>query len=156
MNKNQILILNGPNLNMLGIREQEIYGKVSLKDLEIKCMSYAKNLNFKLTFKQSNYEGELIKWIQNARNVFSTIIINAGAYTHTSIAIRDALIMFNGLIYEVHISNIYKREEYRHHSYISSLARGVICGAGILGYEIAIDAAKNYYPNYMKKGTKAC
>ncbi len=140
MNRKKILLLNGPNLNMLGLRNTDIYGKGTLKDLETSCKAYAKRNNVDLIAKQSNAEHEIIGWIQKADKVFCSIIINAGAYSHTSIAIADALEIFKGKIYEVHISNIFNRDEYRKKSYVSELADGIICGAGVLGYKLAIDA----------------
>jgi 3-dehydroquinate dehydratase-2 len=135
-----ILIINGPNLNLLGTREPEIYGKETLADVQKSCEKTAKELGLKCDFRQSNDEGELVTWIQESRNKFKGIIINAGAYTHTSIAIRDALIATNLPIIEVHISNIFKREEFRHHSYISDIAQGMICGLGTGGYDLALHA----------------
>ena len=135
----KVLIINGPNLNMLGKREPEIYGSTTLKELEKICINESKNLGFDISFFQSNSEAEIIGEIQKCQN-YEGLIINAGGYTHTSIAILDSLRAFTGLIYEVHISNIYNREYYRRKSYISLISNGVICGLGILGYEIAIDA----------------
>ena len=140
MRKKKILIVNGPNINLLGQRETNVYGKLTYQALKTKLIKYGKKKNLDITFFQSNYEGEIIDIIQAARNKKDAIIINAGGYTHTSIAILDSLRAFTGLIYEVHISNIYSREYYRRKSYISSISNGVICGLGILGYEIAIDA----------------
>ena len=140
MSKKKILIINGPNINLLGQREKEVYGVLTYKQLKTKLIKYGKKKNLNTTFFQSNYEGEIIDLIQAARNKKDAIIINAAGYTHTSIAILDSLRAFTGLIYEVHISNIYKRELYRRKSYISLISDGVICGLGILGYEIAIDA----------------
>ena len=140
MTNKKILIINGPNLNLLGKREQLIYGPVTLKSLEKNLRTYSKEKKVNLSFYQSNSEGDIINFIQNNIKKFSAIIINAGAYSHTSIAICDCLRIFEGLIYEVHISNIYSREIYRRKSYISEVSNGVICGLGVLGYEIAIDA----------------
>ena len=148
MKKYNVLLLNGPNLNMLGVREKEIYGNFKLKDLEKNCIIWAKKLGIMLDAKQTNSESKMVELIQKSRDKYIAIIINAGAYSHTSIAIADALETFEGLIYEVHISNIYSRESYRHFSYISPLANGVICGAGKLGYEIAIDAIKDEINNF--------
>ncbi len=139
---NKILMINGPNLNMLGVRNKNIYGSTTLKDLEDKCKKHAKSLNLKLIAKQSNIEGDIIKYIHEAKDKYISIIINAAAFTHTSIAIADALEIYNGDIFEVHITNIYKRESFRHNSYITPLAKGVICGAGIMGYELAIDIVR--------------
>ena len=140
MSKKKILIINGPNLNLLGEREKNVYGKQTLKDYNKRLKSYGAKNNVSIIFFQSNYEGEIIDAIQSARYKKDAIIINAAGYTHTSIAILDSLKTFTGLIYEVHISNIYSRESYRRKSYISLASDGVICGLGLLGYEIAIKA----------------
>ena len=140
MSKKKILIVNGPNINLLGQREKNVYGELTYKALKTILIKYGRKKNLEITLFQSNYEGEIIDIIQVARNKKDAIIINAGGYTHTSIAILDSLRAFTGLIYEVHISNIYNREYYRRKSYISLISNGVICGLGILGYEIAIDA----------------
>ncbi len=140
MSKKKILIVNGPNINLLGQREKSVYGELTYKVLKTTLIKYGRKKNLDITLFQSNYEGEIIDIIQAARNKKDAIIINAGGYTHTSIAILDSLRAFTGLIYEVHISNIYNREYYRRKSYISLISNGVICGLGILGYEIAIDA----------------
>ena len=143
MSKKKILIVNGPNINLLGQRETNVYGELTYKDLQTKLIKYGRKKNLDITVFQSNYEGQIIDIIQEARNKKNAIIINAGGYTHTSIAILDSLRAFTGLIYEVHISNIYNREYYRRKSYISLISNGVICGLGILGYEIAIDAVSS-------------
>lgn len=135
-----VLVLNGPNLNMLGTREPEIYGAQTLVDIEAMVKDRAKTLGVFVDFRQSNAEGELVTWIQDARLTASAIIINAGAYTHTSVAILDALQAFRGPIVEVHLSNIFRRETFRHHSYVSGVATGVICGLGAQGYLLALDA----------------
>ncbi len=140
MSKKNILIINGPNINLLGEREKKIYGSISLKDLNKDLKIYGKKINCNISFFQSNDEGKIIDKIQKSRNVHDAIIINAAGYTHTSIAILDSLRAFEGLIYEVHISNIYNREIYRRKSYISEISNGVVCGLGYKGYEIAIDA----------------
>jgi len=141
-----VLILNGPNLNLLGQREPEVYGNQTLEDIQNRCAIRAKLLNCSLDFRQSNYEGELVDWIQaSANNNINGLIINAGAYTHTSIAILDALRSLDVPIIEVHLSNIYKREDYRSRSYISEAADAIICGCGSLSYELAIEAAANAY-----------
>ena len=140
MSNKKILIINGPNINLLGKREKDIYGELTFNSLEKKLEKYSKKKNLDVTFFQSNYEGKIIDIIQAARNKKDAIIINAAGYTHTSIAILDSLRAFTGLIYEVHISNIYNRESYRRKSYISLISDGVICGLGLLGYEIALDA----------------
>ena len=140
MSKKKILIINGPNLNLLGEREKNVYGELTLKDYNKILKNYGAKNNVSIAFFQSNYEGEIIDAIQSARYKKDAIIINAAGYTHTSIAILDGLKTFTGLIYEVHISNIYNRENYRRKSYISLASDGVICGLGLLGYEIAIKA----------------
>jgi 3-dehydroquinate dehydratase-2 len=137
-----ILILNGPNLNMLGTREPHIYGSQTLADIIHDCQQLATSLSITITAQQSNHEGELVEWIQHARSSADGIIINAGAYTHTSVAIRDALSAFDKPIIEVHLSNLYKREEFRHHSYISDIATGCIIGLGAMGYRLALQAMK--------------
>ena len=135
-----ITILNGPNLNMLGQREPEIYGATTLADIEKLCADVAKQNGLKIAFKQTNHEGELVEWVQQASTASQGLIINAGAYTHTSVALHDALKTLVIPIIEVHLSNIYSREPFRHHSYISPLAKGVICGFGAQSYALAIDA----------------
>ena len=135
-----ILVLNGPNLNLLGVREPKTYGSETLADIEEACLERAAALDLALDFRQSNHEGQLVDWIQEARESADGIIINAGAYSHTSIAILDALRACELPIIEVHLSNILAREVYRHHSYISSVARGVICGFGAQSYILALDA----------------
>jgi 3-dehydroquinate dehydratase-2 len=135
-----VLILNGPNLNMLGTREPEIYGCETLADIEAACRERAAALGLALDFRQSNAEDELVSWIQAARGSTSGIILNAGAYTHTSVAVLDALQASGVPVVEVHISNIYRREAFRHHSYISGVAEGVICGFGGQGYLFALEA----------------
>ena len=135
-----ILVLNGPNLNMLGVRQPEIYGRATLGDIEAACRERAGALGLTLDFRQSNIEGEMVAWLHEARDVADGIVINAGAYTHTSIALLDALMICELPVIEVHISNIYAREEFRHRSYISRAARGVICGLGPDGYLYALDA----------------
>lgn len=135
-----VLILNGPNLNMLGSREPEIYGSETLSDIEGACVAQGEVLDVKVDFRQSNGEGELVDWIQEASGDHAGIIINAGAYTHTSIAILDALRACRLPVIEVHLSNIFQREEFRHQSYISPVAVGVICGFGGHGYGLALEA----------------
>ncbi len=135
-----ILVLNGPNLNLLGVREPKTYGSETLADIEEACLERAAGLDLALDFRQSNHEGQLVDWIQEARESADAIIINAGAYTHTSIAILDALRACELPIIEVHLSNIFAREAYRHHSYISGVARGLICGFGAQSYILALDA----------------
>ena len=139
MNKlNNILVINGPNLNLLGKREPNIYGNKKLEDIENNLIKLGKKNLYDIECIQSNYEGKLIEIIQNASRFHSGIIINAGGYSHTSIALMDALKFFNKPIIEVHMSNIYRRENFRHESYISKVANGCICGFGDLGYELAV------------------
>ena len=139
---NKIIILNGPNLNLLGEREKEKYGNVSLKDIENNCKEFATKNEIVLSLFQSNIEGELVGEIQKARKEQHALIINAGGYTHTSVAIHDALKMLKIPIIELHITNIYNREEFRHKSLISKLASGIICGFGAEGYVMALQATK--------------
>ena len=138
--KKPVLILNGPNLNMLGTREPEHYGLETLVQIEERCRSMGSDLGYKIDFRQSNNEGELVTWVQEADGENQAIIFNAGAYTHTSIAIHDALKAISIPVIEVHLSNVFRREEFRHKSYISSLANVVICGFCGLGYEMALQA----------------
>jgi 3-dehydroquinate dehydratase-2 len=139
-----VIILNGPNLNMLGSREQAIYGKETLADIEKAARECAKTLGFKIEFRQSNHEGELVDWIQKARGRAAGIVMNAGALTHTSIAIHDALRAVDLPVVEVHLSNIFRREVFRHQSYVSPVAQGVICGFGGQGYELALRAMARF------------
>ena len=141
---NKIIILNGPNLNLLGEREKDKYGNITLKDIENNCKEFSKKNNIDLSLFQSNIEGELVEEIQKARKEQQGLIINAGAYTHTSVAIHDALKILKMPIIELHITNIYNREEFRHKSLISKLATGVLCGFGTDGYIVALRAMKNY------------
>ena len=143
----KIIILNGPNLNLLGEREKEKYGNVSLKDIENNCKIFAKKNNIELSLFQSNIEGELVEAIQNSRNNHHGLLINAGGYTHTSVAIFDALKILEIPIIEIHITNIYNREEFRHKSLISKVAKGVLCGFGTDGYNMALQAMTNYLKN---------
>ncbi|WP_297104899.1 type II 3-dehydroquinate dehydratase [uncultured Devosia sp.] len=136
----RVLVLNGPNLNLLGTREPGTYGAETLKDLETLCRTAAEELGLGLDFRQSNYEGELVTWIQDARKTADAILINPAAYSHTSVAIHDALRAVNLPVVEVHLTNIHQREAFRHHSYVSSVAFGVICGFGTLGYRLALMA----------------
>ncbi len=140
--RQKILILNGPNLNMLGVREPDIYGFKDLDAIARECEAYAGELGLDADFRQSNHEGELVSLIQEARGVFAGVIINGGGYAHTSIALLDSLKILEVPIIEVHLSNIFKRESFRHHSYISGVARGVICGFGSHGYILALDALR--------------
>jgi 3-dehydroquinate dehydratase-2 len=135
-----ILVLNGPNLNLLGAREPEIYGTGTLDDLETLCAETAEGLGIGVEFRQTNLEGELISWIHEARTRAAGLIINPAAYSHTSIAIMDALAALDIPIIEVHLSNIHKREAFRHQSYVSQAADGVICGLGFAGYRLALIA----------------
>jgi 3-dehydroquinate dehydratase-2 len=135
-----IYVLNGPNLNMLGLREPAIYGSDTLDDVRRKAEARAKALSLAIDFRQSNIEGELVTWVQEARDKAAAIILNAGAYSHTSIALLDALQAAELPVIEVHLSNIFRREPYRQHSYISLGAKGVICGLGAKGYELALEA----------------
>jgi 3-dehydroquinate dehydratase-2 len=134
----QILILNGPNLNLLGTRQPEIYGHTTLGDVERDVVALGGELGLSVTCKQSNYEGQLVDWIQEARAQAAAIIINAGAYTHTSVAILDALNMFDGLVVELHISDIHAREDFRHHSFVAYRADEQIIGKGVDGYAMAL------------------
>ena len=133
-----IYILNGPNMNLLGKRQPELYGSKTLNDVEKSCSAIANEKAFKIDLRQSNNEADLIDWIHEARNIGTGIVINPAAYSHTSIAIMDALMAFEGPVIEVHVSNIHKREEFRHQSYVSLRADGVIAGLGVRGYEFAV------------------
>jgi 3-dehydroquinate dehydratase-2 len=136
----KILILNGPNLNLLGRREPEIYGRTTLADIEALCQREASRLGVEVDCRQSNVEGELVSWLQEAAGRFAGVILNAGAYSHTSIALLDAARSLTEPLIEVHLSNIYRRESFRHHSYVSLAARGMICGFGPRGYLMALGA----------------
>ena len=144
---NNIIIINGPNLNLLGEREQSQYGSITFDQLRKNCLIKAKELNINLEFSQSNIEGEIVTTIQEAKNKFDGMIINAAGFTHTSVAIRDALDIFKKPIIELHISNIYKREEFRHKSLISDIATGGIFGLGDNGYILAIISIQNILQN---------
>ena len=144
---NDIIIINGPNLNLLGKREQSQYGSITFDQIKEKCLGRAKELNINLEFSQSNIEGEIVTTIQDAKIKFDGIIINAAGFTHTSVAIRDALDIYKKQIIELHISNIYKREEFRHKSLISGVATGGIFGLGDYGYILAIIAMQNMFQN---------
>ena len=139
-NMAKILILNGPNLNLLGTREPEIYGHETMSDIQVMCEEEGQKLSLDVDFEQTNSEDEIINQIQGARGNYSGIIINAAAYTHTSVAIMDALLAVDIPVIEVHLSNIFKREEFRHKSYISPASHGVICGFGGLSYKLALQA----------------
>lgn len=134
----RVLVLNGPNLNLLGKRQPEIYGRETLADVEQDCLALAGELGIELAFHQSNWEGQIIDWIHAARETAAGIVINPGAFTHTSVAILDALNAFEGVVIEVHISNVHKRESFRHHSYVSLRADGIIVGCGTQGYQLAL------------------
>lgn len=136
----KILIINGPNLNMLGSREPSVYGRQTLGDIEKACRKKAGTLKLKVDFRQSNHEGEIISWIQEAGRAFSGIIINPAGFGHTSIAMMDALLAVNIPTIEVHLSNIYRREEFRHHTYTSHAVTGVVSGLGAHGYILALEA----------------
>ena len=133
-----LLILNGPNLNLLGTREPDVYGHETLDDVQARCVALAADLGVSVDFRQSNHEGQLVDWVQQARGTADGIVINPAAYTHTSVAILDALTMFAGPVIEVHISNIHKRETFRNHSFVSVRADGVIAGCGTEGYLLAM------------------
>ena len=135
-----LLILNGPNLNLLGTRQPEIYGHATLQDVEKLCQNKAAAADIHIQFEQSNHEGVLVDWIQAAKAKHDGIILNAGAYTHTSIALFDALTSIELPAIELHVSNVFSREPFRHQSYISNIAIGVICGFGAAGYPLAMDA----------------
>jgi 3-dehydroquinate dehydratase II len=135
-----VFILNGPNLNLLGMREPDIYGSETLADLDARCQSRARALGLRIETRQSNSEAELIGWVQESHSAACGVIINAAAYTHTSVALRDALKLAGVPVIEVHLSNIYKREPFRHRSHVSPVAHGVICGFGAHGYELALEA----------------
>ena|ERR1700744_5049012 len=135
-----VWVLNGPNLNLLGTREPSVYGRQTLADIEAACQKRAETLGLDIDFRQSNSEGTLIDWVQAARGTADGIVINAAGYTHTSVALMDALSAVGLPVIEVHLSNIHRREEFRHHSYISPVARGVIVGLGGHGYELALEA----------------
>ena len=136
----RVLVLNGPNLNMLGTREPQTYGSQTLADIEQMAVEEGSALGLEVTCRQSNIEGELVTWIQQALGAYDAVVINPGAYSHTSIAIHDAFRAVSLPVVEVHLSNIYTREPFRHHSYVSPVALGVICGLGATGYKLALRA----------------
>ena len=144
---NKIIIINGPNLNLLGEREQSQYGSETFEELKVKCLTKSKEIGLEVNFTQSNLEGEIVNIIQEARKEYKGIIINAAGFTHTSVAIRDALSLFKKPIIELHISNIYKREEFRHKSLISDIATGGIFGLGTEGYILAIISIQKILEN---------
>ena len=135
-----VLVLNGPNLNLLGTREPEVYGRTTLAQIESACVARGRELGLAVECRQSNHEGELVTWVQEARNGHQGIVLNAGALTHSSIALLDALQAVGLPLVEVHLSNIYRRESFRHHSYISRAATGTICGFGSQSYLLALEA----------------
>ena len=135
-----VFILNGPNLNLLGVRDPSVYGHDTLADIEERCLARAAALDLQIDFRQTIHEGQLVDWVQEARESAEGIILNAGALTHTSVAVFDALSAAGLPTIEVHLSNIFRRESFRHHSYVSLVANGVICGLGAQGYELALEA----------------
>ena len=145
--KNNIIVNNGPNLNLLGEREQSQYGSVTYDELKNNCLKYSKSLEINIEFTQSNIEGEIVTIIQGAKEKYDGLIINAAGFTHTSVAIRDALTIFKKPSIELHISNIYKREKFRHKSMISDVVTGIICGLGSNGYILAINAMHELLKN---------
>ena len=145
--KNNIIVINGPNLNLLGEREHSQYGSVTYDELKNNCLKYAKSLEINIEFTQSNIEGEIVTIIQQAKEKYDGLIINAAGFTHTSVAIRDALTIFKKPSIELHISNIYKREEFRHKSMISDVVTGIICGLGANGYILAINSMHELLKN---------
>lgn len=138
-----ILVINGPNLNMLGVRQPEVYGHDTLADIGKACTAKGKALGLGIDFRQSNLEGELVTWIQEARGTKAGIVINPAAYGHTSIALLDALTLAELPVIEVHLSNIHRREPFRHRTYVSQIATGIICGLGAQGYLLALEAMAN-------------
>ena len=145
--KHKIIIINGPNLNLLGEREKEKYGNITLRKIERECKKFSKKKDIQLTFKQSNIEGKIVDYIQESRKKYHGLIINAAGYTHTSVAIRDALMILTIPIVELHITNIYNREKFRHKSLISRTAKSIICGFGVNGYVLALEGLKEIIKN---------
>jgi len=150
-----VYVLNGPNLNMLGLREPAIYGRDTLADVKHRVEARSAALGLKTDFRQTNSEGQLVDWIQEARDKASAIILNAGAYTHTSIAVLDALQAAELPVIEVHLSNIFRRDSFRQHSYVSLAATGVICGLGAKGYELALEAMAGILAQRAEVSSKA-
>ena len=149
-----IYILNGPNLNLLGVRDPSVYGHDTLADIEERCLARAASLDLQIEFRQTNHEGQLVDWIQEARESADGIILNAGALTHTSVALLDALSAAQLPVIEVHLSNIFRRESFRHHSYVSLVANGVICGLGAQGYELALEAIASLIEGESDEGPR--
>ena len=145
--KHKIIIINGPNLNLLGEREKEKYGNITLKQVEKECKNFGKKNSIRVAFKQSNIEGKIIDFIPKSRKKYDGLIINAAGYTHTSVAIRDALMILKIPIIELHITNIYNREKFRHKSLLSKAARSIICGFGTKGYILALEGLKEIIKN---------
>jgi 3-dehydroquinate dehydratase-2 len=139
----RVLFLNGPNLNLLGTREPDVYGRTTLADIEARVRGRANSLSATIDFRQSNHEGELVTWIQEAKNLFDAIVINAAAYTHTSVALRDAISAVGIPTIEIHLSNIHAREEFRHRSLIAAVCTGQISGFGAFSYVLGLEAAVN-------------
>ena len=152
--KKPVFVLNGPNLNLLGVREPAVYGSNTLDDLRATATARGQALGLAIDFRQTNHEGELVTWIQEARTASAGIILNAGALTHTSIAVLDALQAAEVPVIEVHLSNIFRREAFRQHSYVSLAADGVICGLGAKGYELALEAMADIVAKREKHGTQ--
>ncbi|KAB2920586.1 MAG: type II 3-dehydroquinate dehydratase [Hyphomicrobiaceae bacterium] len=148
-----IFVLNGPNLNLLGVREPTVYGSETLDDVRLRTEARARTMGLAVDFRQTNSEGELVGWIQEAREKADGIILNAGAYTHTSVAILDALSAAERPVIELHLSNVFRREAFRHHSYVSPAAQGLICGFGPKGYEIAVEAMADLLAKGASKAT---
>ena len=149
-----VFILNGPNLNLLGVRDPSVYGHDTLADIEERCLARAAALDLQIDFRQTNHEGQLVDWVQEARESAEGIILNAGALTHTSVAVLDALSAAGLPIIEVHLSNIFRRESFRHHSYVSLVANGVICGLGAQGYELALEAIASLIESESDEGPR--
>lgn len=149
-----VFVLNGPNLNLLGVRDPSIYGHDTLADIESRCLTRATALDVQIDFRQTNHEGQLVDWIHEARESADGIVLNAGALTHTSLAVLDALSAAGLPVIEVHLSNIFRREPFRHHSYVSLAARGVICGLGPQGYELALEAIASLIEDEPTEGAR--